>query len=53
MSNLIKIIDMKKLLQKLICYTKREVVDATTRQKEIATYTKLFGIVIKTTYKAI
>lgn len=44
---------MKKLIQKFICYTKREVVDVNTRQKEIATYTKLFGIVIKTTYKTL
>ena len=44
---------MKKLLQKFICYITREVVDVETRQKEIATYTKVFGIVIKTSYKAV
>ncbi len=41
---------MKKLLQKIICFTTREVTDVATSRKEIATYTKLFGFVVKTTY---
>lgn len=44
---------MKKLLQKFICYTKRIVRDVKTGKLETATYTKVFGIVVKTQYEPI
>ena len=44
---------MKKLLQKFICYTKRTVRDVNTGRLETATYTKVFGIVVKTHYEDI
>ena len=42
---------MKKLFQKLICYTERTVRDVKTGRLETATYTKVFGIVVKTHYE--
>ena len=44
---------MKKLLQSIFSYTKRLVRDVKTGKIEIATYTKVFGIVVKTHYEAI
>ena len=44
---------MKKLLQSIFSYTKRTVRDVNTGKLEIATYTKVFGIVVKTHYEAI
>lgn len=47
---------MKKLLRpiyrRVVCKS-NPVTDVTTGKKEIATYIELFGVVIKTTYKAI
>ncbi len=42
---------MKKLIHKFLSNVTREVENVETRQKEIATYWKLFGIVVKTTYE--
>lgn len=41
---------MKKLIQKIVCYTTRNVIDVATGQLEVATYTKVFGYVVKTNY---
>jgi hypothetical protein len=41
---------MKKLVQKIVCYTTRNVIDVTTGRHETATYTKVFGYVVKITY---
>lgn len=47
---------MKKLLRsiyrRVVCKS-NPVTDVTTGKKEIATYIELFGVVIKTIYKAI
>lgn len=42
---------MKKFIQKIICYTSKEVIDVETKHRETATYVKLFGFVVKTTYR--
>lgn len=42
---------MKKLLQSIFCLSKILVIDAKTGRKELATYSKVFGIAIKTSYK--
>lgn len=42
---------MKKLLQSIFSYTKRTVRDVNTGKLETATYTKVFGIVVKTHYE--
>ena len=42
---------MKKLLQRIYCYTEREVIDVKTGKKEIGTYYKIFGFVYKTNYR--
>ena len=44
---------MKKLLQSIFSYTKRTVRDVNTGKLETATYTKVFGIVVKTHYEDI
>ena len=44
---------MKKLLQSIFSYTKRTVRDVNTGKLETATYTKVFGIVVKMHYEAI
>lgn len=44
---------MKKILQSIFSYTKRTVRDVNTGKLETATYTKVFGIVVKTHYEAI
>ena len=41
---------MKKLLQKFICYTTRTVRDVNSGRLETATYTKIFGFVVRTKY---
>ena len=41
---------MKKLFQKLFCYTERTVRDVNTGKLETATYTKIFGFVVRTKY---
>ena len=47
---------MKKLMHiiyRTVAHRSNPVTDIATGRKEIATHTELFGIVIKTTYKAI
>lgn len=44
---------MKKFLQNLFCYSTQTVTDADTLKPQIAVYYKIFGIVVKTTYKMI
>ena len=44
---------MKKLLQSIFSYTKRVVRDVNTGKLETATYTKVFGIVVKAHYEDI
>jgi hypothetical protein len=41
---------MKKLVQKVVCYATRNVIDVATGRLETATYTKVFGYVVKITY---
>lgn len=44
---------IQKIAQKIYRFQTREVQDLETRQKEVAIYHKILGIVIKTTYKTI
>lgn len=44
---------VRKIAQKLYSYQTKEVQDLETKQKEIAIYHKILGVVIKTSYKAV
>ena len=44
---------MKKLLQNIISHRTIEVTDATTSQKQKATYFMLLGLAVNVTYKTI
>ncbi|MCC2590323.1 hypothetical protein [Chryseobacterium sp. MFBS3-17] len=43
----------KKAVQFIFNYTTRSVVDAQTLRHETATYFRVFGFVVKTTYKPV
>lgn len=42
---------IKKMVHRLLSYRTKKVIDVKTNRPELATYWKLFGFVVKTTYK--
>ena len=44
---------VQKLVQKIVCYTTRNVIDVATGRLETGTYTKVFGYVVKTSYEPV